>query len=156
MKNKSLYEKTVNILVDAYFNDTLEHDSCQACAVGNLVAAGMGFSYEGRLWSHATHVRTDNWSEVLWTGNESRERRLNMSRYTGEIKKQIDSTGYTVGELSDIEHAFETAPKGKSADDWMYNGLMAVVEVLQQIHECSEEETTVAKERFKKEECAVS
>ncbi len=34
-----------------------------------------------------------------------------------------------------IEHAFEYAPKGNSEDDYMFNGLMAVVDALDIIHE---------------------
>jgi len=36
------FENTVDILVKAYINDTLEHNNCYACAVGNIVAHNMG------------------------------------------------------------------------------------------------------------------
>jgi hypothetical protein len=42
MIKEPLYHKTIGILVDAYFDDTLQHGNCSACAVGNLVAAAKG------------------------------------------------------------------------------------------------------------------
>ncbi len=51
MKNKSLYDKTVSILVDAYMNDTLQHGNCFACAVGNIVAANCDVKTFTFSWS---------------------------------------------------------------------------------------------------------
>lgn len=42
MKRPELYQKTVDILVKAYFDDTLQHGNCYACAVGNIIAGNCG------------------------------------------------------------------------------------------------------------------
>lgn len=36
------FNHSVNVLVKAYLNNTLAHSTCYACAVGNLVADGIG------------------------------------------------------------------------------------------------------------------
>lgn len=155
MKNENLFKKSVQILSEAYFNDTLRHGNCYACAVGNLIAANTGKVYKEypkdryETISSPPTFRWDgtvSWQIVSYSyiGQSDRERReFGLA--------EIASTGYTVNEFMQIEKAFEGANRGKSDDDWMYNGLMAVVDVLQVIHECSKEEAVVAKERFNKE-----
>jgi hypothetical protein len=39
---KATFENSVDVLVKAYLNDTLEHGQCHACAVGNLICAETG------------------------------------------------------------------------------------------------------------------
>lgn len=46
----------------------------------------------------------------------------------------IDQTGYSEVELAKIEFAFESADEGSTEDENMFNGLMAVVDVLAEIH----------------------
>lgn len=142
MKNQELYNRTVDILVNAYFNDTLVHGDCYACAVGNLVAANMGInlfesSRKKIYWANA---------QASWTFvhccNSIGISNFNIQHYNGEAKEQIDSTGYTPYETAKIEYAFETAPKGKSEDEWMFNGLMAVIDVLDEIHENKDQTLT--------------
>lgn len=148
MKKEALYHKTVDILVQAYFNDTLQLGDCNACAVGNLVAANMGYKYTRCLdWENSTgaYVSTQ-WDEVHCVSHEP-----DMNNYFGEAKKQIDSTGYSPHETCRIEYAFEAAPIGNSNEDYMFNGLMAVIEVLDQIHENTDTSiTTASKNRFDK------
>lgn len=131
MKNQEQFNRTISTCVKAYQNDTLRHWNCAACAVGNLIAASIG-SF------------TPMWQYVFISGT------FNLNAYTGEAKRQIDSTGYTVQELAKIEHAFETASFGQSTEDWIFNGLMAVVDVLMEIHEASQEEVQEAKLLFSK------
>ena len=132
MKNEKLYQKTVDILVQAYFNDTLEHTKCHACVVGNLCGGKSA------------------WSEVFMTAWG--EQTLVKSRYVGEAKKQIDGTGYSLKQLMKIEFAFETADEGDSQDEWMFNGLMAVIDVLDKIHENKNEQLTIqSKNKFIKQ-----
>lgn len=154
MNKPELYHKTVNILVDAYFNDTLIHNNCHACAVGNIVAANRGFKYVPTcdedlkvIWQQDTD---GIWSDVFITiANGIQD--VYPSLYKREAKKQIDATGYSYQDLAKIEYAFETAPKGESNDEWMFNGLMGVIDVLDQIHNNIDTTTTRAtKERFVK------
>jgi hypothetical protein len=149
MKNETLYHRTVDILVQAYFNDTLEHDNCYACAVGNIVAANCGFVFEKDM--------RDEENRLMWKGFNGygviklsiddnatyfaiEYRSGNDVSMTPNIKHQIEKSGYSLRELSKIEKAFERASIGNSKEDWMFNGLMAVIEVLDQIHENNDTE----------------
>jgi hypothetical protein len=73
---------------------------------------------------------------------------LNIEEYIDEAKFEIDSTGYSVKDLAKIEFAFETAQKGNTEDDWMFNGLMAVIDVLAEIHNIDLITVKEAKELF--------
>jgi hypothetical protein len=147
MKNKALYEKTVSILVDAYMNDTLVHGNCAACAVGNICGA-YGFPepsfpfYEGPT--------RESWSELFYTASTGQF--INASALKDpNVMKVINATGYHWKQLAQIERAFEMAPRGSSSDEWMFNGLMAVVEVLDLIHENIDPAVTESsKKRFVK------
>jgi hypothetical protein len=152
MKNKELYDKTVSILVDAYFNDTLQHGICSKCAVGNLINAAKPFTR--KQIDDLIHSR-DGWVKVFCTINANRiseQHLIYPDNYVGEAKKQIDSTGYSWENLSKIEYAFETASEGCNQEDYMFNGLMAVIEILDEIHENKDiEKTAQSKKRFNKE-----
>lgn len=135
MKNEALYHKTVDILYQAYFNDKLMHGNCYACAVGNICGGNHQWRY-----LFFTHV----------LGNENvinnAGRSLCMSPDViciAETRKAafdlIASTGYTPNELAEVEYAFESSDKGNSNEDWMFNGLVAVLEVLKQIHEVQDD-----------------
>lgn len=140
MNRESIYHKSVQILYDAYFNDTLEHGNCFACAVGNLVAGNMGLSFETgecvlrgmvRWIGYNTlekHPAVNGWGNVL-AGRTV----VCFERYKEEAKSQIDSTGYTPSELALIEVAFEFG--NRRTEDWMFDGLANVLEALKQIHE---------------------
>lgn len=153
MKNKNLYDKTVAILVKAYLNDTLQHCECTACAVGNIVAGNLNIGLEKR--GNQVYLKDESgMSSGRWFGAISYGR-VKESRLTEEILHQIKSTGYTAQQLADIEQKFEHAyaPYGTDDDfepEWMYNGLMAVVQVLGEIHEVSQEVTEETKLLFAK------
>lgn len=138
MKNKELFEKTVNILVNAYQKNTLQHGQCSACAVGNIVAHNMGYVFYEifPVWVKGSPY----WADVFITALGGQT--IYPEKYIDESKKQIDSTGYTWQELAKIEYAFEMSSKGNNNDDWMFNGLLAVYDVLCKIHEVSKDEVT--------------
>lgn len=145
MRNEQLYIKTVDILVQAYFNDTLQHSNCYACAVGNIVAGNMGVGFfmgnNGQLiWNGKSPIYYDtdqnkDYRSTLTTC-VSYPRNNNLSNYQQE---QLSATGYSFNDLTKIEEAFEGADEG---DDWMFNGLMAVIDVLDEIHENKDESIT--------------
>jgi hypothetical protein len=156
MKNEALYNKTVNILVQAYFNDTLEHSNCFACAIGNIIAANNGFEFEKKRpqevnftivtigWKHSTEWYggssgfQDNWTCIN-----------NPHRIPKKLKNEIDNTGYSFQQLIKIERAFEKASK---CGDRMFNGLTAVIDVLDEIHDNKDTAlTTASKQKFNKE-----
>lgn len=143
MINESLYKKTVDILYQAYFNDTLVHGNCHACVIGNLVAANTSRKYclvRGELrWSDDVELITDSWYRVfgtLFTGY----RYMKLENYEGEARDQIEATGYHLIDLDKIECAFEKSNKGGTPEDYMFNGLVAVLEVLKQIHQVTDED----------------
>lgn len=161
MKNEALYHKTVGILVDAYFADTLVHNNCFACAVGNLICANMGYSYvacqdmpiKKIVWSinDGIYFNTLNlngsWYDFI-NGWENKEDGNNKALL------EIASTGYNRIEVYSIETAFEQAPKGNSDEDWIFNGLMAVVDALDKIHENTDTQVKEeSKKRFQKVLC---
>lgn len=142
MKNESLYRKTVDILYDAYFNDTLQHRNCYACAIGNLIAANNGYCFT---------ESSDFNNRIVWdvcNGNYAQSNfPVWFSRNSIECVKQLESTGYSINEGWLIEGAFERASIGLSEEDYMFNGLVAVLEVLKQIHEVEDDGIEVV--RFK-------
>ena len=148
---KPTFDSTVDVLVKAYLNDTLEHGTCSACAVGNIIAHHQGVKVRRRGHGFLAWMRIDPlWGRVFQTDSSTRCQKMNAFAYHGAAKDQIDSTGYTVSELASIEYAFETAKRGRCDDEWMFNGLMAVVEVLADIHGISLEKKQEAKAMFVK------
>lgn len=148
MIKPELYHKTIGILVKAYLNDTLIPGNCAACAVGNLIAASMKITYTNPAVRSCIDWKEHaiRWDQVFCTRNGYQF--INENKYEGEAKEQIDSTGYTWHELAKIEAAFESTPRG--VEDIMYFGLMAVINVLGEIHQASESEVKASKELFVK------
>lgn len=147
MKNKALFDNTVKILVNAYLDNSLVQGNCHACAVGNMIAANMHLKYDKNLKWIGKQVA---WPQVFVTVSFEIAQVKRPWNYTGMAKEQISATGYTWQELARIEYAFERATWAKSAEERMFNGLMAVIEVLSQIHEMDETTQAATKELFVK------
>lgn len=133
--NRPTFEQTVNVLVKAYLNDELKHGDCEACAVGNIVhAAGFPRYHTG----DNAPMREDScgsWKAVFVTlAGKQRYNYWSDPLLEAKGLKMIEATGYTIKELARVELAFETADDGHSDDEWMFNGLMAVCDVLADIH----------------------
>lgn len=153
-----LYKKTTDILYDAYFKNELAHGECTACACGNIIAKNMGYEIitlgnGDKYWSKDDTLTSGYWAGVFYTPEKtflSRQKQVvSVSDFKDEAKDQILSTGYNIGELSQIEFAFEAAKRGRSKEDYMFNGLVAVLEVLKNIHQVTEDEEVVT--RFRKQ-----
>jgi hypothetical protein len=147
------FNYTVNVLVQAYLNGTLEHCNCSACAVGNIIAdvkkvEPVLFCNQGDDYTN----RFSDGSKPLWNylfcSTVPGKQDVSPSAYFGEVKSEIDSTGYTWQELAKIEYAFELHRNPSDEDTAMFNGLMAVVDVLAEIHEISLEQKEQAKLLF--------
>lgn len=139
MKNEPLWNKTVDILVKAYLGDTLRHSLCQACAVGNIIAANNEMQKCGK-WPCGDYA----WSAVT----------SGMISEDGGYERglmHIKNTGYSVQNIVDIEYAFEHTTFSLSKDQFMFNGLMSVIDTLMQIHEANDTEADEAKGLFRKE-----
>lgn len=145
MKDLKKFNHTVNVLLKAYLNDTLERGNCYACAVGNLVAEALGTKVCPVLRTWENNELTF-WDNVFMTYIHHQE--IIPENYRDSAKEQIDATGYTWQQLAKIEFAFETGCRGSSEDDKMFNGLMAVVDVLAEIHEIDLETVKETKELF--------
>jgi hypothetical protein len=160
MNRPELYKKTVDILYQAYFNDTLQHGNCYACAVGNIVAANCGYSFKTSLdamqfqnlyWAHESEsiydcsIQASNqemWYDAIGGGSVIR------SGFNATAIKQIDATGYTPKELCKVEVAFERAARGNNNEQHMFNGLEAVLEALKLIHAITDDDN-INNDRFR-------
>jgi len=154
MKNKELFEKTVNILVKAFQNDTLEYTECKACAVGNIVAANnnvnLYYDKENRcIVSDNEEYNTGIWFNPFKWGMCGRDNINYDLLKQKDIAQQIKSTGYSINEIADIELAFGIGCGHDGLNN--FEGLMSVVDCLMDIHECSKSEAEKAKSLFVKE-----
>lgn len=158
MTEQAKFDHTVQVLVQAYLNDTLEKDNCQACAVGNLIAHAAGAvyvrktsNYNGDLLLEA-QPRIVDWLGAICT-SEDCDQQLDKRVYLAQpgIKAAFDSTGYSFEELAQIEYAFESHdgdnPLASDAER-QYAGLMGVVDVLAEIHGLDLTAATQAKALF--------
>ena len=161
MNRESLYRKTVDILLDAYNNGTLISGNCYACAVGNIIAANMGMKITrtrvgafndlhwegyppyGSAWNRDS---LKNWIVAIYCGCVYKE------RIVGEIKDQIESTGYTAEELADIENNFEHPHLviRESGENLYLRRLKAVLTTLKQIHSVEQVIAEESVERLEK------
>ena len=138
-------EKAINILVDAYNNDHLAAGHCGACAVGNLIACGLGAKIEKTeeflpgFMAMKNGIRVNNHSWVPVFRNPLFEMMI-------DIKGMTSGTGYSVDELKEVEKAFEDntehkyetsllVPKECFRKDQL-KGLKAVVKTLLKLDNC--------------------
>lgn len=149
------FEHTVNVLVQAYLNDTLEHRNCTACAVGNIIAECTGTKPLKFINQKADDLmRWENginpsWISVFVTPHTQARQKKYPENYVNEAKSEIDSTGYTWEELAKIEEVFEHS-EGMNSEDRMFDGLMNVVDVLADIHGIDLKAKEEAKQLFVK------
>lgn len=152
MKREQLLNKTIDILAKAYLQGILIPQSPCACAVGNLCASAMGYDIiaEGpelediNWYNDQGGEEFPMWGDVFLNGlPQGGERGY---RYHRRAKSQIDATGYSWLELMKIEKAFMNTTRterqwtDKDQDEINFAGLMAVLDVLFEIHEVDEED----------------
>ena len=121
-------KNSIEVLQKAYLNETLEAGNCQACAVGNLVAAS---DYEGTISDWRYVFCTNEGAQEFYDSRNSRE--YSVLHDLG--LEAIEATGYSVAELAKIEFAFESALTENEAEDMpehqsQWIRLQAVLEVL--------------------------
>ena len=153
MKNQELFDRTISILVKAYFNDTLEYSDCAACAVGNILADCNGTTvvkdeFGSFIWSD--NDRWIPWGNVIRVGEG-----LLYSGYPTHIANKMKKSGYSLNELTAIEYAFYNGvryvPIETPKQEENFIGLMSVLDALMKIHEANETEIQQAKSLFTKE-----
>lgn len=174
MNRPELYHRTVGILYTAYFNDTLQHGDCCACAVGNIVAANMGYKIKSDRVKLAhspyyaeypgfTYWEGPDGSILHYPNNHHRSEPTGWGAYvcstpntqfirpdalkTPIVRSQIKATGYIPEEVALIERVFESA-KGETIEDRMFDGLCRVLDALEAIHEVHHQETIDQKKHF--------
>lgn len=158
MNRKETFERSVEILVKAYFEGTLIHTDVCACAVGNLVAGNNDYKIsksntrsitglDNYQWEKNGRTFHALWSRVFVSCEEREPSDYEKSGQAAleipEIANEIDSTGYTWRELMAIETAFmiyNYDKYGTSLNGDNYPRLMSVLDVLFEIHEVTEEE----------------
>lgn len=140
------FHETVGILVAAYMNETLVHGHPCGCAVGNLIATKLNVC----VILSGDRYLSDNRRVPEWDGSESGFSWFKVL-YPERVKdgdasegiEHIRETGYSIEQILDMEKAFESVvecfgPNGRgtnySKDKDGYLGLMAVVDVLADIH----------------------
>lgn len=135
------FEHTVDVLVKAFLKDELAHMFCSACAVGNIVAAAIG-TRPGPPQANTCEFDNERFEDGSPAHGGWYSSLYGQGSYLGD--QQIVATGYNKYELTAIEKAFESCegrPHGsgiwygrQTNPVWMFNGLMAVVDVLAEIH----------------------
>lgn len=153
MKTSKRFDNAISALVSGYLNGTLAKGSCMACAVGNMVAKGLGL--KARLLSDDSF---GDWANVFCTNYGIQE--IKHFNYRSMAKKEIDSTGYKWYELALVEKVFEENTKiywfeygvfsEKEIDQDQLKGLYAVVDTLCEIEGYSNEKANECKELFVK------
>lgn len=133
MKNPELYHRSVDILVKAYVDGYLNPMDCAACAVGNLIAGNCGYKY----------LSPNKWMDA--NGKTIVPRWWSLNRRSDV---EIMATGYPEADILRIEQSF-MHPPGRSCvkmdldseytDEDIFTRLMAVLSVLDQIHEVTDE-----------------
>ena len=160
MNRPEVYERSINILLDAYNNGTLTHGRCSACAVGNLLN---GIERWRHLFMYSNQLGCQQRDYHLYKHNASVE---------DDARRFQEISGYTLDELADIELAFEGSIVHTPVPDdidprlsyfrktpyvyWsavdtkrgQYIGLCAVLDLLAKIHAAPEEARTESRTRL--------
>jgi hypothetical protein len=108
--------KAIDIFLDAINEGTLAKSSCAACAVGNLVAHGLGgkitINQIGAICTTPTGLRINNglWGNAFITADGEQSKYPNYFN-DSDVIGNIEATDFTMEELMQIEYAFETNTK---------------------------------------------
>lgn len=132
----------MDVLVRAFFDGTLQPINPCACAVGNLICAANGLAMQarpsGRIVSPAT-----GWMGLI--------RGVKPRPDDDKMLGWLANTGYALRELNRIERAFEGgAILAGDLDETVraHSGLMAVLDVLFDIHGVAADEKPAHIARF--------
>lgn len=163
MVKQQRYYQTVETLYNCYINQTLECGNLYAGAVGNLVAAALGYQFKYGVAPGAFEYKDSARNYLVWVKegivlpypnykhdgniingwnapiqNCGADRFIKKELIIGPALEQINATGYKAIELSQIDKAFQSHIYGPP-EDRVYYGLIKVLEVLQKIHYVTDE-----------------
>lgn len=141
MTNQEHFNRSVSVLVKAFFEGTLEGGSCAACACGNLIAAANSLTIIPASEASRLGKGKYMWAEMALLV----ERQQTMGRDPHSIwdgrtvfpnpSGMIAATGYSREHLRDIEEAFMAWGSGFTMEFGSnLDGLLRVVDVLANIH----------------------
>lgn len=141
-------QKAIDIFLDALNNGTLVKGTCCACAVGNLVAHGLGGTIYNNEGDYIANVSNEDWMFAFVTSFDGQA--LHPERFKEPaVVKCVEATDFTLSELIEIEHAFETNAHIHYTDYHEYGaqqirndqirGLEAVVKVMLEFDNAEEE-----------------
>lgn len=132
MKHPERFKKSVDTLIKAYKNGKLQHYDCNACAVGNLMGGEHGWVY---AYKDVTCPSDRPKTYLIREDDHAEKLRL---RYTPE---------YSWHDIAKIEIAFESAARNDTTGDLEFSGLVAVFNVLMEIHGIEDAEPIIQLER---------
>lgn len=98
--------KAIDIFLDAVNNKTLAKGNCVACAVGNLVAYGLGGEITNEEYFECS-VGNTSWSDAFFT-SDGLQKVYDNAFDRERVVRNIEATDFTLKELMAIEYAFET------------------------------------------------
>jgi hypothetical protein len=113
-------QNAIDIFLDAINEGTLAKGTCTACAVGNLVAHGMGSKVvnEDMLFETKPFVVNSIWSDLfstdsygyqsLWSHKPNGLDEMIKQPEYKSLRDAMEKIDFTVDELRQIEYVFET------------------------------------------------
>jgi len=150
----------IDVFLNAIKKGTLASGNCYACAVGNLVASGMGVKLISNLVASGIGVKlikiicnindevdNSNWSKLFSTfGGIQTIYYKELDNL--DVKQSIEATEFTWEELAKIEFAFEINTKIRFAAYALFTdeeirkdqvkGLEAVIQVMLDFDDCKD------------------
>lgn len=143
-------QRAINIFLDALNEGTLAKGTCTACAVGNLVSAGMG----GKILPKQDPLYlicdkpNSNWGKAFSSTGTGKQI-VNPNGFADPyVQDCIESTEFSAKELMIIENTFEKNThityqfyydySKEAVREDQINGLKAVVEAMMTFDNCKE------------------
>ncbi len=107
-------EKAIDIFLDALNKGTLAKGTCTACAVGNLVAHGMGINITPTNLSNGeldfeidSPINNGSWGKLFITNFDGYQNKHFENLNDPDVQTCIRATDFTWQELAKIENTFE-------------------------------------------------
>lgn len=102
-------QRAIDTLLDAINNRTLAKGNCYACAVGNLVARGLGAEIENTgIEFKSTDPDSDDWTLAFMTSNSGQSVFPAYFKHP-KVVRCVGATEFSLEELMKIEFSFEQA-----------------------------------------------
>ena len=101
-------QRAIDIFLDALNEGTLAKGTCVACAVGNLVAAGMnGVITSYNDFAFRCNKPNNLWAQLFCTGYKGKQRVFKSNYNNSGVISCVEATEFSIEELMQIENTFE-------------------------------------------------